>query len=192
MQRALERNAAASAEEAVRAAAAGAPLDGVRQFVACRQAANCADSMSGSCTQPAAVSTVSPLTSPHMASCRGSGTVFSHSQVEAMVQVLAKSCVFASVQTALCDWRACSSEGLPCCLAASSHQHADSFLPPQCLCMSPCFQQGGVKLCTFGLMSVGAVSLTTFVPLFGGWHCPPMLVQICCRIPAVPTQRRAW
>ncbi len=62
MQRALERSAAASAEEAVRAAVAGAPLDGVRQFVACRQEATCASSMSGSCTQPAVVSTVGPFT----------------------------------------------------------------------------------------------------------------------------------
>ncbi|CAL5224629.1 g7346 [Coccomyxa viridis] len=58
MQRALERSAATSAEEAVQSAVAGAPLDAVRHFVACRETATCTSSLSGSCTQPAVVSTL--------------------------------------------------------------------------------------------------------------------------------------
>ena len=59
MQRAIQGSGAATPEHAVHAAVHGAPLEGVRQLLATRQASSCSSTALASCTQPAVVSTVS-------------------------------------------------------------------------------------------------------------------------------------
>ncbi len=58
MQSILEQSTAASAAQAVQEAVAGAPAEGVRQFLVSRKAATCDSTVSSTCTQPAVVGTV--------------------------------------------------------------------------------------------------------------------------------------